>query len=406
MLPLMSKTFKVMTMSMRFLLIFLLFGCPILLWSQRGYYASPVIRFKQSTYHIKLGQSDTIPHKAKAIEPNKPVLWRSLMPSIASVDARGVVTGKRYGRTQIVAYTADNKAADTCTIMVSKNRTFTANGVSFDMIYVQGGTFWMGAQEEDKNSPNYDYRIKNKTSSPVHQVTLSDYFIGETEVTQALWEAVMGYNPTVCGYRWNDEIGIDPELPVYYVSWNDCQAFIDKLNMLLVKQLKGYVFAFPTEAQWEFAARGGIYATMKNGQYCFSYAGSDKYYHVTELGELKPVKSKRPNELGIYDMTGNVEEWCADRFYAHSTSDDEYLAYPTEHLIDPYLVDDGPDRVYRGGSFRGTDYHFELTVFIRDTYSCTIREEDRGLRLVLYKKNQKWLKGYKSQKPKPEFYIM
>ena len=134
---------------------------------------------------------------------------------------------------------------------------------------------------------------------PVHSVTLSSYSIGETEVTQALWTAVMGSNPS--NFKGNN-------LPVEKVSWNDCQTFIRKLN-----DLTGENFRLPTEAEWEFAARGG------NRSRGYKYSGSDNlgdvaWYTDNSGDKTHAVKSKSPNELGIYDMSGNVWERCSDIF--------------------------------------------------------------------------------------------
>ena len=174
-----------------------------------------------------------------------------------------------------------------------KIETFTANGVSFDMVWVEGGTFTMGATSE-QGSDAYD------VEKPTHQVTLSGYYIGKYEVTQALWQAVMRNNPSK--YKG------DSNRPVEQVSWNDCQEFISKLN-----QLTGKTFRLPTEAEWEFAARGG------NKSKHYKYAGSDHlddvawYEGNTGYMTMTPiVGTKYPNELGLYDMSGSVSEWCQD----------------------------------------------------------------------------------------------
>ena len=164
-----------------------------------------------------------------------------------------------------------------------KNKTFTVNGVSFNLVYVAGGTFQMGS-----NVGDYDEK-------PVHSVTLSDYYIGQTEVTQELWQAVMGSNPSDFKGAKN---------PVNNVSWNDCQEFIIKLN-----RLTGGRFRLPTEAEWEYAARGG----NKSRGYIFSgsdYLGSVAWYEDNSGDEVHPIGSKSANELGLYDMSGNVFEWC------------------------------------------------------------------------------------------------
>ncbi len=197
--------------------------------------------------------------------------------------------------------------------------TYTVNGVSFTMIEVRGGTFLMGATAE-QGSDAYD------SEKPAHQVTLSDYYIGQTEVTQALWKAVMyGNNPSK---------HIGDNLPVEQVSWNDVQEFIWRLN-----DLTGAKFRLPTEAEWEFAARGG---TKAHGN---KYSGSNNidfvaWYYDNSGQTTHPVATKAPNELGIYDMSGNVWEWCQDW-------KGDYSSLSQTNPTGPMT---GSDRVYRGGS--------------------------------------------------------
>lgn len=210
---------------------------------------------------------------------------------------------------------------------------FTENlftGVSFDMIYVQGGTFKMGATAE-QGSDAFD------DETPIHQVTLSDYYIGKFEVTQSLWEKVMGTTieqiRDKAGAVWPLR-GVGPNYPIYNVNWKEVQEFCKKLS-----QLTGKKYTLPTEAQWEFAARGGIeskgykYSGSNNiGEVAWYDGNSHKTTH--EVGQLQP------NELGIYDMTGNVHEWCHD-MYSH---------YSSTPQTDPTGPSDGSDRVVRGGN--------------------------------------------------------
>jgi formylglycine-generating enzyme required for sulfatase activity len=195
-----------------------------------------------------------------------------------------------------------------------ETKTYTANGVSFTMIGVEGGTFQMGSTDG------------NSDEKPVHQVQLSSFSIGQTEVTQELWEAVMGTNPS----SWKGM-----KLPVEQVSWNDCQTFITKLN-----QLTGQKFRLPTEAEWEFAARGG---TKSKG---YKYSGSNTigdvaWYWDNSSSMTHEVATKQANELGIYDMSGNVWEWCQD-WYSNSY-------YSSSVINNPTGPTSGSNRVSRGG---------------------------------------------------------
>lgn len=197
------------------------------------------------------------------------------------------------------------------------SEVITVNGVSFSMIKIQGGTFAMGATSEQGDDAFDDER-------PVHHVTLSDYMIGETVVTQELWQAVMGCNPS---YFYGTT------RPVEKVSWYDCNVFITRLN-----SLTGRSFRLPTEAEWEYAARGG---QQSKG---YRYAGSNTLGDVAWYDEnsnqiTHPVKQKMPNELGLYDMSGNVLEWCNDM----------YDAYGKKVQTNPIGTTMKKRRVFRGG---------------------------------------------------------
>ena len=229
-------------------------------------------------------------------------------------------------------------------------QTVTVNGVSFKMVYVAGGSFTMGCTGEQGNDCYDDEK-------PAHLVTLSSYYIGQTEVTQGLWYAVMGSNPS--GFKKGDNY------PVEQVSWNDCQEFIRKLN-----QLTGKTFALPTEAQWEYAARGG------NKSQGYKYAGSNTlgnvaWYTDNSSNSTHPVATKSPNELGLYDMSGNVWEWCQDR----------YGTYPSYAQTDPTGASSGSYRVYRGGGWSGSARGCRVSA--RYSRSPGYRYGDLGLRLVL-----------------------
>ena len=197
------------------------------------------------------------------------------------------------------------------------NQTITVKGVSFDMVYVEGGSFDMGATYEQ-----VDNALDNE--KPVHRVTLSGYYIGMYEVTQELWEAVMGSNPSYHAAS---------QYPVESVSWNDCKEFVSRLS-----SLTGMIFRLPTEAEWEYAARGG------NKSLHYKYSGSDNiddvaWYWDNSGKKTHAVGTKSPNELGIYDMSGNVWEWCSDR----------YGDYSAGAQTNPQGPSAGSDRVLRGG---------------------------------------------------------
>ena len=201
-----------------------------------------------------------------------------------------------------------------------QNQTITVDGVSFKMIAVEGGTFQMGSPESDAEAFGDE--------KPQHEVTLSNYYIGETEVTQELWKAVMGSNPSYF---------VGANLPVENVSWDDCQEFIGKLN-----EKTGMKFRLPTEAEWEYAARGG--KKSKGYTYSGSNTIDDVAWYSDNSGKTThEVGTKQANELGIYDMSGNVWEWCQD-WYGETY-------YENSPSIDPLGPDSGSNRVERGGSW-------------------------------------------------------
>ncbi len=218
-----------------------------------------------------------------------------------------------------------------------------------NMVKVEGSTFTMGATPEQGNDA-YEYE------RPAHQVTLSDYYIGRYEVTQKEWQAVMGDNPSKF---------YGDNLPVDYVSWNDCQDFINKLN-----QLTGLKFRLPTEAEWEFAARGG---KQSKG---YKYSGSDNakniaWYEKNSGSKPHQVGTKEPNELGIYDMSGNVGEWCGDWYGRYSSSAQTNPTGPSS----------GSGRVLRGGGWsRDAGY---CRVSDRSLINPSIRGNFSGFRVVL-----------------------
>ena len=229
------------------------------------------------------------------------------------------------------------------------NQTITVNGVSFEMVYVEGGSFDMGATTEQGSDAYEDEK-------PVHRVTLSDYYIGKCEVTQELWEAVMGSNPSYFKGAQN---------PVESVSWNDCQEFVIRLN-----RLTGRTFRLPTEAEWEYASRGG------NKSRHYKYSGSNNidyvaWYTDNSGRKTHAVGTKTANELGIYDMSGNVWEWCSDW----------YGGYSAGAQTNPQGPSSGSGRVLRGGSW----YYYarDCRVSFRSYDDPDTGSNNNGLRLVL-----------------------
>lgn len=231
-------------------------------------------------------------------------------------------------------------------------KTFTVKGVNFKMVQVEGGTFTMGATPEQS-------KLADSEEKPAHKVTLSTYYIGETEVTQALWTAVMGSNPS---RKKGDN------LPVGCVSWNDCQDFIRKLN-----SLTGQRFRLPTEAEWEFAARGG----KKSRGYMFSGGNTLDavgWYNDNCQYKIHEVKSKAPNELGLYDMSGNVSEWCQDWF-------DSYQSSPQTNPVNTKQAEYVDGRISRGGDFN--TYARFCRVSSRTYFQQDMSADNNGLRLVM-----------------------
>ena len=212
-----------------------------------------------------------------------------------------------------------------------------------NMVYVSGGTFIMGGDE-------------SSDQTPTHSVTLSSYYICKYEVTQALWRAVMGSNPS----KFKGD-----NLPVEQVSWNDCQTFINRLN-----NYTGRNFRLPTEAEWEFAARGGNYS--RHYKYSGSNYISDVAWYCDNSGNrTHPVGTKQANELGLYDMSGNVWEWCSDW----------YGSYSSYSQSNPTGATSGFGRVERGGNWCGLARY--CCSSHRSYYAPGNSFDDLGLRLVL-----------------------
>ncbi|MDR1742558.1 MAG: formylglycine-generating enzyme family protein [Dysgonamonadaceae bacterium] len=291
---------------------------------------------------------------------------------IAAFGADAFKPGYRYAFDLAITGTADNLAIK----RMKTYKTYTANGVSFKMVNVEGGTFTMGATAEQGSDAS-------SNELPTHSVTLSSFAIGQTEVTQALWLAVMGaHNST-------QNRGSGDNYPEHYVSWDDIvgttgsigytvngidyktDGFCYKLSQLVGG---GKQFYLPTEAQWEYAARGG------NQSAGYKYSGSNTidnvawYYENSGAAESNytshEVATKQANELGIYDMSGNVFEWCSDWYGSYSNA---AQTNPTGNAT-------GSFRVLRGG-----DWHIGAR-YCRVSYRYynfpSSRSNDRGFRLA------------------------
>ena len=266
------------------------------------------------------------------------------------------------------------------TIIAQENKVFTVNGVSFEKVYVEGGTFTMGCTERYiyNRVGEYSEYCECLDDEYPHSVTLGNYYIGKYEVTQELWLAVMGYepspDPTLTQYNnnykpwlkggWSDEIGKGDNYPAYDIDWDEAQQFVNKLS-----EMTGRKFSLPTEAEWEYAARGG----KKSRGYI--YSGSDRLEDVTWYGSrdyTHPVGKKRPNELGIYDMCGNVMEWCRDW----------YEEYGNVSQTNPMGPTYGSYRTCRGYDYWGVECYY--AVWRRNYDNPTGYNLSKGIRIVLH----------------------
>ena len=245
---------------------------------------------------------------------------------------------------------SEDYTADWGTPSVTADDNPIINNLIANMVYVEGGTFTMGATSEQGSDVIEDEK-------PTHSVTLSSFSMGKYEVTQAEWKAVMGSNPSF--------FTSDDNLPVEQVCWDDCQTFITKLNALT-----GKTFRLPTEAEWEYAARGG------NKSKGYKYAGSNTiddvaWYTSNSKSITHAVGTKQPNELGLYDMSGNVYEWCSDWWGDYSSSSQ----------TNPTGASSGDSRVCRGGSWQEDAEYCRVSFRYYD--GLDERNEALGLRLVL-----------------------
>ena len=208
---------------------------------------------------------------------------------------------------------------DSAVSAAPSGRIYTVSSINYKMVYISPGTFMMGSPSSEP---------KRDSDERQHKVTLTKgFYIGVTEITQNQWKAIMGNNPS----RFKGD-----NLPVESVSWNDCREFIRKLN----SQEGGNKYRLPTEAEWEYACRVGTTTRFRIG-YSDSRLGDYAWYSSNSSSKTHPVSRKKPNAWGLYDMHGNVWEWC----------EDWYGNYPSGHVTDPDGLSSGSSRVGRGGNW-------------------------------------------------------
>lgn len=282
------------------------------------------------------------------------VTWSIDKPDVASIDNSGKVKALSMGKATITAEAGGKSAMCALSVYDGEILTIDVEGSSFDMFLVESGTFYMGASAQDEEA--YD------REKPLHTVTISnDYYICETEITQEIWSSVMGNNPS-------SRQGED--LPMDSASWLDALEFISELN-----EMTGLEFRLPTEAEWEYAARGGHRLSSHK------YPGSDiceevAFYAGNSGDKIQPVASKSPNALGLYDMAGNVNEWCNDWYK------DTY--YSSSEKTDPQGPENGSFRIFRGGSCYSSAKACRIAYRGFDAPNSH-KHPDMGIRLVLTK---------------------
>ena len=291
------------------------------------------IKLDQPEVELLVGETAILKATLIPKNANKTVIWESSKPDVATVE-KGKITAVAFGITTITATTHNGHTAKCAVVVIQAFEP--------EMIRVQGGTFTMGCTDDECM----------ERELPTHQVTLSSFSIGKYPVTQKEFEALMGYNPS---YYKNCE-----DCPVGYVGWNEMQSYIQKLNTITGKN-----YRLPTEAEWEYAARGG------NKSEHYKYSGSNNVHEVAWIdSKSHPVGTKKPNELEIYDMCGNVFETCSDW----------YELYTDEHQENPQGPPTGTlGRVIRGGNYGNYPFYSRIAYRMPDISDASM---NGGFRLA------------------------
>ncbi len=323
-----------------------------------------VLGIRISPNSVELAVGDTLNYTVNIIPENasnRNYLLTSEDEAVATVSSDGVLTAMAVGSTKITVLSEDGgcKAVSHVTVVESR---FDLEEIlsSIEMLLVEGGTFTMGATEEQGKDAEMN-------EGPAHKVALSDFYIGKYEVTQAQWKAVMGeeiMTRYTKAYGEGEDI-LGDNYPMFYVNWNEVTEYIERLN-----EITGKEFRLLTEAEWEYAARGG---SLSEG---YKYSGSNNvdevaWYNQNSNASLHEVGTKKANELGIFDMSGNVWEWVSD-----------YAGYYYEGLeVDPQGPAQGDRRILRGGSCANEAKFSRVSA--RDFDDPTARFPRAGFRLAM-----------------------
>ena len=273
------------------------------------------VALNKTTLNLTVGEVETLTASVKPDNANdKSVSWSSSNNNIATV-TNGLVTAIAEGSATITVTTTEGNKTANCIVTVTK----LAHPAEPEMVFIEGGTFMMGCTGEQEDECTEDER-------PAHLVRLNNFNISKNLITQKQWTTIMGNNPSL--HKGDD-------LPVERVSWNDIMGFITQLNAVTGKN-----YRLATEAEWEYAARGG---KKSNG---YKYSGSNDinlvaWHSGNSNNQTQAVGTKAPNELGIYDMSGNVGEWCSDWI------DESYYDYSPED--NPQGPETGTSRIIRSG---------------------------------------------------------